>query len=433
MRLVVIGGVAAGMSAAARARRCDPSLDIQVLEKGGSVAWGACGLPYYVEGQVTSLDQLVRYTPEYFRRERDIDVRTGAEVTAISHCRREVSLANGERIPYDRLVIATGARPTRSGIDGAGQPHVFTLGSMGDAHRLKAFLSDRKPQRAAVIGAGYLGLEMTEVLRTHGAEVTVFEASEGVLGRQDAALTALVREHLARFRVELRTLERVGRVGESAVNGVPCDIVLLAAGWQPNVELAADAGIEIGRTGAIRVSERMETNLGGVFAAGDCAETVHLVTGKPEYMPLGTTANKMGRVAGANAAGRRERLAGVAGTMIVRVCGLGIAVTGLSECQARRNSLDAVSAAIDGISKPRYFFGTPARVELVAERRSGRLLGGSVIGEDGVKGRIDVIAAAVSSRMRLDEFEQLDLAYAPPFAPVWDPLLIAAQQLRKLV
>ena len=433
MRLVIVGGVAAGMSAAARARRTDPSLDILVLEKGGSIAWGACGLPYFLEGQVASLDQLVSYTPEYFRRERNIEVRTGAEVAAISHSQRQVSLAGGERIHYDRLVIATGARPDRGGIEGAGQAHVFTLASMDDAQRLQAFLSARKPKRAAVIGAGYLGLEMAEVLRTRGAGVTVFEAAEGVLGRQDPALTDAVREHLTRFGIELRMLERVTQIEPSSVNGVPCDLVVLAAGFRPNAELAIDAGIRIGQTGAIRVSERMETNLGGVFAAGDCAETAHLVSGKPVYLPLGTTANKMGRVAGANAAGRRERFPGVAGTMIVRVCGVGIAVTGLSECQARREGFDAVSAAIDGLSKPGYFFGTPVRAELVAERRTGRLLGGSVIGQDGAAERIGVIAAAVTSRMRLEDFEHLDLAYAPPFAPVWDPLLIAAQQLRKLL
>ena len=274
---------------------------------------------------------------------------------------------------------------------------------------------------------------MAEALRTRGLAVTVFESSEGVLGRQDPALTDVIREHLTRFHIELRTLERVERIEPSSVNGMPCDIVVLAAGFHPNTELARNAGVQIGQTGAIRVSERMETNLGGVYAAGDCAETLHLVTRKAVYLPLGTTANKMGRVAGANAAGRRERFPGIAGTMIVRVCGVGIAVTGLSECQARKEGFDAVSAAINGLSKPGYFHGTPVRVDLVAERRSGRLLGGSVMGQGDAALRIGVIAAALTGRMRLDEFEHLDLAYAPPFAPVWDPLLIAAQQLRKLL
>ncbi len=421
------------MSAAARARRVDPSLDILVLERGPSVAWGACGLPYYLEGQVASLSELIRYTPEYLARERNIEVRTGAEVAAISHARRQVTLTGGERVPYDRLVLATGARPRPPQIQGADAPHVFTLATMDDAARIEAFLSARRPRRAVVIGGGYIGLEMVEVLRARGLDVTLFEAEAGVLGRQDAGLTQVVRDHLARFRVELRTNTRAARIEAGAVDGVPCDLVVLAAGWQPNVELAVEAGVQIGQSGAIRVSERQETSLTGVYAAGDCAETTHLVTGRQVYLPLGTTANKTGRVAGANAAGRRESFPGIAGTLIVRVCGLGIAVTGLSECQARREGMDAVSAAIDGLSRPRYFLGKPVRVELVAERGSGRLLGGSVVSEDDPAGRIGVIAAALTSRMRLDQFEHLDLPYAPPFAPVWDPLLIAARQLRKLV
>ena len=433
MRLLVIGGVAAGMSAAARARRADPSLEIVVLEKGSAVAWGACGLPYFLEGRVVELDQLVRYTPDYFRTERNIDVRTGVEAAEISHARRQVSLTTGEPVHYDRLVIATGARSDRSGIEGSEQGTVFHLASMADAARLKAFLADRRPRRAVVVGAGYLGLEMAEVLRTCGAEVTVFEAESEILGRRDPGLTDAVRRLLERFRVELRLSERITSIAPGAVQGSPCDLTVLSSGWRPNVEMAAQAGVQLGATGAIRVADTMETNLAGVYAAGDCVETIHRVTGKPAFLPLGTTANKTGRVAGANAAGRRERFHGTVGTMIVRVCGIGVGVTGLSECQARQAGFQAVSAAIDGISKPRYFFGTPVRVELVAERGSGRLLGGSVIGEDGTAGRIDVIAAAVTSRMPLDEFEHLDLAYAPPFAPVWDPLLIAAQQLRKML
>jgi CoA-dependent NAD(P)H sulfur oxidoreductase len=421
------------MSAASRARRINPALDITVLEKGPAIAWGACGLPYFLEGQFSSLDQLARFTPESALRERNLAVRTGAEVVSISHARRHVALAGGERIPYDRLVIATGASPVRAGIEGGGQPHVFHLATQEDAARIQAFLCERRPRRAAVIGAGYLGLEMVEALRANGVEVTVFEAGAHVLGRQAPELTALVRAHLKRFHVELRTNQRVARIESTGIEGFPCDMVVLAAGWRPNTELAAEAGVGLGPSRAIRVSERMETNLAGVYAAGDCAETVHLVTGKPVYMPLGTTANKMGRVAGSNAAGRRERFPGVVGTMIVRVCGLGIAVTGLSEEQARGLGLDAVSVSIDGISKPRYFSGTPVRVELVAERAGGRLLGGTVVAQQDAAGRIGIIATALTSRMRLEDFEHLDLAYAPPFAPVWDPLLIAARQLRKLL
>jgi NADPH-dependent 2,4-dienoyl-CoA reductase/sulfur reductase-like enzyme len=430
MRLAVIGGVAAGLSAAARARRCDPSLDITVFEKGPAVAWGACGLPYYLEGRVRSVEDLVVYTPEYFRRERNIAVRTGCAVVAISHSRRQVELAGGERAPYDRLVVATGARLDRS-IDGAGHPGIFTLSTLEDARRLRCFLLEKKPRRAVVVGAGYLGLELAEALRTHGLAVTIFEAASDVLGRRDAALTDFLRKHLERFRIELRLGARVEVVEPGSVAGVPCDLVVLAAGWRPNAELAAEAGIQLGRTGAIRVSEHLETNLAGVFAAGDCAETTHLVTGRSVYLPLGTTANKTGRIAGANAAGRRERFPGVAGTCIVRVCGIGVATTGLSEAQARKEGLDAVEARVEALDKPRYFHGEPVTVTLVADRGARCLIGGTVIGPEGVAGRINVLATAITSHLRVEDLEQLDLAYAPPFAQVWDPILIAAQQLAK--
>ncbi len=431
MRLVVIGGVAAGLSAAARARRCDPSLEITVLEKSDAIAWGACGLPYYLEGQVRSLDELVMHTPERFARDRNIHIRTGAEAVSIEHSRRQVAVAGGERIGYDRLVIATGARPDTAGITGVEQPHVFTLATLADARRIREFLCNRHPRRAAVVGAGYLGLEMAEVLRTYGVRVAVFEAAGELLGRGDPALTDAVTRHLERCRVELRLGTRVAAIEPDRVADFGCDMVVLAAGFKPNVELAADAGIALGRTGAIAVDDRMETNRNGLYAAGDCAETTHLVTSRPAWIPLGTTANKMGRVAGANAAGRRERFPGSAGTLIVRVCGLGVGVTGLSDAHARKEGFNAVSARIEGYDKDRYFGGAKVMIELVADRSTRRILGGAVVGEDGVSGRINVIAAAVTARMRLEDFAQLDLAYAPPYASARDPLLIAAWQLSK--
>jgi len=208
-------------------------------------------------------------------------------------------------------------------------------------------------------------------------------------------------------------------------------MVVLSAGFKPNVEIAAAVGVEIGRSGAIATDERMETNVTGVYAAGDCAEVMHVVTGRPAYIPLGTTANKAGRVAGANAAGGRERFHGIVGTSIVGIFGMAFATTGLSIEQARREGFSPVSARIEAQARPRYFQGRKTTVELVADRATRRLLGGAVVGEEGASGRINVIATALESRMRVDEFEQLDLAYSPPFAPVWDPLLIAAQQLLK--
>jgi NADPH-dependent 2,4-dienoyl-CoA reductase/sulfur reductase-like enzyme len=430
MRLVVIGGVAAGMSAAARARRVDPSLEILVLERGQHVSWAACGLPFYVSGRVASLDELILHTPDYFRRERNIDVRTGAEVVAIQPARRQLVLRGGERISYDKLVIACGARPVRD-LPGADLPHVFTLHTLEDARRLREFIEQRRPQRAVVVGAGYIGLEVADALAERGLCVTVLEASPYILGRQDRELTEIVTRHLGARGIQFRLGTRVSAIQAEGVEGTPADLIVLAIGVRPNVELAAEAGIELGRHGAIRVNERMETNLAGVYAAGDCAETVHVVTGAPVYIPLGTTANKMGRVAGANAAGRRERFPGVAGTLIVALRDLAVAMTGLSSTEARQAGFSPVSVRIEAPDRSRYMGSDPTWVELVADRNTTRLLGGSVIGKRGVAGRINVLAAAITAGMTTEQFAQLDLAYTPPVAPVWDPLLVAANQLRR--
>jgi len=429
--LVVIGGVAAGLSAAARARRVDPHLEIIVLEKGPVISYGACGLPYFVEGRVRDAGQLIAHTPEYFRKERNIEVRTGARVVSISHPRREVTLENGARVRYEHLVIATGARCDTSGLAGVPQPHVFTLQTLDDATRLRAFLREKQPRNAVVVGAGYIGLEAADALRRNGLRVTILDRSGHLLLRDDAWWTGLVHKQLAENGVDWHGGVDVKAIEPDRVGDFPADLVVVAAGFKPNVELAAEAGVELGRSGAIRSDDRMETSLRGVFAAGDCAEVNHLVTGRPTWIPLGTTANKAGRIAGANAAGSRERFPGIVGTSIVSVFGMGFATTGLSSSQARAEGFSPVAAEIAAASKPGYFQGVKTNVELVADRATRRLLGGSVVGEDGAAGRINVIATALHARLRVDEFAQLDLAYAPPFSPVWDPLLIAAQQLMK--
>jgi NADPH-dependent 2,4-dienoyl-CoA reductase/sulfur reductase-like enzyme len=433
VRLAVIGGQGAGLSAASRARRVGPGLEIVVLEKGDTISYVACALPYYVEGRVASENDLTVRDAGYFERQLGIQVRTRTAVREIRHARRELLLSGGERLAYDRLIIATGARPDRSVLGAKPPLEAFTLHTLEDARRLRDFIETRRPRRAAVIGAGYIGLEAADVLRARGLDVTVFEASGYVLGRPDSDLAAEVRDELTRAGIELRLGTPATGVEAGRVNGLACDVIVAAAGSLPNVELAAEAGIQLGATGAIAVDERMETSLPGVFAAGDCAEALHLVTGRPAYIPLGTTANRMGRVAGACAAGGRERFAGIVGTSIVKVCRLGVAMTGLSAAEARKEGFDPVSARITALDHPKYFHGKPTTVGLTADRRSRRLLGGTVTGEAGVPGRINVIAQAITCRMRVEEFEQLDLAYTPPFTPAVDPVLVAARQLLKLL
>lgn len=429
-RLIVIGGQAAGLSAAARAKRIDPRLEVIVFEKSSRIAFAPCGLPYWLEGEVPGVDKLSRFTPEEFERERRVRVCTGVAVVAIQHSRRQVVLSTGERVGYDALVIATGAR-ARKDLPGAEQPHVFTLQTLEGAEALSRFVKDRKPERATVIGAGYLGLELVEVLLRWGLKVRLFEATGGFLGRSEPGMVQWVREYLERLGVEVHLNEPVREIGARQVNGYPSDLVVLATGFQPNVALAEEAGVRLGRTGAIQVNEHMETNLPGVFAAGDCVEVRHIITGTPVYLPLGTTANKTGRVAGACAAGRRERFEGVAGTAIVRVGSLAIAATGVSNLEARAAGFDPVTVEIQARDKPDYMGSRPLYVSLTGARSSGRLLGGVIVGEFGVAGRINVLATALQARMTVDELYQVDLAYAPPFAPVWDPLLVAARELAK--
>lgn len=425
MRLVIVGGVAAGLSAASRARRLSPDLEITVLEKGQRISYGACGLPYLIEGQVASVDALTVYRPEKFERERNIRIRTGAEVVALQHPRREVVLGSGERVKYDRLVWAAGARATRPP-EFEGDPRVFVLHTDTDAERLQTYLQEKNPKTAAVLGGGYIGLEMATALRARGLKVVLYQETTDLLHREDAFLTGALLQHLERCRIETHLNTR-------APANLSADVIVAATGLRPNTTVAAEAGVEVGRTGAIRTSEMLETNLNGIYAAGDCAETTHLVSGRPAWLPLGTTANKMGRIAGANAAGRRERFPGIVGTSLVRVAGLGVGLTGFSEIQARREGLAPVAARVSAPGKARYFWGRSVQVELVADRSTRRLAGGSVLGDEGVAGRIDVIATALTMRMTVDDFAQLDLAYAPPYATAMDPLLIAAQQLLHLL
>ncbi|MEJ5370035.1 MAG: FAD-dependent oxidoreductase [Bryobacteraceae bacterium] len=423
MRILVVGGVAAGLSAALQARRADPSAEIVVLEKGRRISYGACGLPYLLEGQVSSIDQLTVHTPAFFEKDHNIRIRMQCEVVAVEHARREAVLSSGERVHYDRLVWAVGARPARV----SQEPRVFRLHTDEDALKILDFLDSRRPRTAAVVGGGYIGLEAVTALRARGLRVRLYHDSTTLLHREDPWLTKLVAARLEQCGVDLRLNEPVHP------DSVDADLVLDATGLRPNVEILAEAGAALGRTGALSVSERMETSLSGVYAAGDCCEARHVVSGRSVWIPLGTTAIRMGRVAGANAAGRRERFEGVAGTSIVRVAGLAVAVTGFSQQQARREGFSPVEVVVEGRERARYFSGRTLHVQLVADRHSRRLLGAAVLGDNGVLARINTAAAALAAGMDAETFAGLDLAYAPPYSTVTDPLMAAARRLVRLL
>jgi NADPH-dependent 2,4-dienoyl-CoA reductase/sulfur reductase-like enzyme len=438
-RLIVIGGCAAGMSAASKARRLNPDLEIVVYEKTGFVSYASCGLPYYVSGLIEDHNKLVVRTPAQFAKQ-DIEVHLHHEVTEVDteNCRvRVTNLEDGNswNESYDRLLVATGGRPAI--LSGFAFGGVFVLRAVEDGVAVRDFIQRERPRRAVIIGAGYIGVEMAESFRELGLETTVIGRPPQVLKRFDSAMAQLVQDELESKGIwlslgdEVKALEgdaqgRVRRV-ISSKGTFEADLVLLALGVRPNVALAEAAGVALGETGAIATDSQMRTNLPGVFAAGDCAEACHRITGRGAYIPLATTANKQGRLAGTNLGGGHAEFEGIVGTAITKVLDVYAALTGLSEKEARALGYAVQSTKIQAGSRAHYYPGVrPMHVKLVVEEGSGRLLGGQIVGDEGAGPRINVLATALHKGMTVEELSRLDLAYVPPIAPVWDPLLVAA-------
>ena len=444
--IVIIGGNAAGLTAASRAKRIDPRLNVTVLEKGPHISYSTCGIPYYLAKMVSAAD-LVAYTPESFERERGIKVHNYTRVDEISPSRRRVMATRtdtGEHaeFSYERLLIATGVQPKLPAIPGMDLKNVFTIVDLQDALQLNEALANST--RVAVIGAGYVGLEMVECLKALGKTVHLYEREPHVLPGMDGDMAQIIEYELQRFGIRLSVGAKVlALVGSGRVVGVktasglginPADVVLLDTGVVPNVELAREAGIQMGLTGGISVNAYMETNVPGIFAAGNCAETFCAIRKRPVLHYIGTVAAKQGRVAGDNMAARRTKFHGAIGTTVLKVFDLAVARTGLCSADAAAESMPMVSARIEAWDRAAYY--PTARklwVKLIAERESRRLIGAQVAGYGDASKRIDVACAAITSGMRVDELVQLDLAYSPPYGNLWDPLLIAAQAvLRKM-
>jgi NADPH-dependent 2,4-dienoyl-CoA reductase/sulfur reductase-like enzyme len=344
-------------------------------------------------------------------------------------------------LPYDKLVIATGGAPAVH-IPGSELGGVFTCNDLAGTIRLRDYIESRRPQRAVIAGSGYIGLEVADAFASRGIAVAIFERStemvEGIEPEIAARIEAILEKHKVSFSRNATVTEVVGgsRGEAGAVHladgkSEDCDLVLLATGIVPRTELAESAGVRLGATGAIEVDERMLTSVNAIYAAGDCTEVQHLVTGRRTYFPLGTTANKQGRVAGENASGGNATFAGVVGTLVTKVFELEVAKTGLSLAQARAHGFQPDKVAITSTSRAKYFHGKPLDVTLVWDRTSGRLLGCQMAGQEGAAKRIDVAAMALHARMRIPEMLHLDLSYAPPFAPVWEAILIAAHEADK--
>ena len=445
-RIVIVGGVAAGMSAASQAKRRSPQARVMVFERGAHISYGACGMPYNIEDPGRSMEDLVVLTPTAAREERGIELFLRHEVVSIdpaAHSLRVRDLARGEERTeaYDALVLATGASAVRLPLPGFDLPGVTVLRELEDGVLLKRLLAEGR-KRAAIIGAGYIGMEMAHVLTARGLEVTVLEKLPQILPGWGQETVALVLEELKGHGVAVHTGVTVtgaeagpeGHVARVLTDAGPveADLVLQAVGVRPNVRLAADAGLRIGETGAIWVNQYQQTSHESVWAAGDCAEASHRVLRRNAWIPLGTTANKQGRVAGANAIGAGQRFAGIVGTAGFKVFDLEVARSGLGLEQARAEGFEPVSVTIRQRSRAHgYPGGTPVQVTLLADGPTGVLLGAELVGREGAALRANVIAAALASHMTVADLQGLDLVYAPPFAPVWDPLLVAANQLIK--
>ncbi|MGH9276450.1 MAG: FAD-dependent oxidoreductase [Acidimicrobiales bacterium] len=439
-RLVVIGGDVGGMAAAMQARRRQPYLEIVALEKGTWTSYSACGIPYLVGGEVSSVHDLVARTPQEFREDHRIDVRLQHEVVEIDATNGRVDVRDHLhqrtiQLGYDQLQVATGARPTRPDLPGIDGDQVRGVQTLEDAKLLLERARTSECRSVAVVGGGYIGLEMAEAFVRWGASVTVIEGSDQLMGTLDADMAERLLEPMRGLGIEVRLSSEVaafepGRVLLEGGGAVDADLVILGLGVTPNSELAAAAGVATGTRGALSVDRRQRTNLEGVYAAGDCCESWHLVSGRPVHIALGTVANKQGRVAGINLGGGYATFPGVVGTAITKICSVEVGRTGLTEREAAAANIGAAAVSIESTTRSRYLPDTkPMVVKLVAERGTGRLLGGQIVGGEGAAKRIDTVATALHARMRVDEIIDLDLAYAPPFSSVWDPIAVAARRL----
>jgi len=448
-RLIVVGGVAAGMSGASRARKLRRDMEIIVFEKSGYVSYAMCGMPYFVADKVKTPESLLFYEAGFFREKRNIGVFLNHEVTQILPATKTVVVEDRgsgkeQTYEYDKLLISTGARPFVPIPEGTVLRGVFILRQLEDAIALKGYILSEKPVAGLIIGGGYIAMEMAEAFSQAGIKVTVVEKMPEILGTMDKEITERVNEELRRNGVTVIKSDSVARFTErgSRVSGavlssgqtVAADIVLIGAGIRPNSEMAGDAGVRLEPTGAIETDAKMETSIPDIFAAGDCTSAHQLVLGRNAYVPLGTTANKQGRVAGENIAGGDATFKGIVGTSVFKTFDLEVGRTGITEKEAISEHIDYATNVIEHISRAHYYPGvSKVLVKLVAAKETGRLLGAQMIGKEGVVRRIDVFATAITAGMSVQEITELDLGYAPPFGPVNDPVLVAAEQLQKKV
>jgi len=445
-RIVIIGGVAAGTKSAAKARRQDTNADITIYTDEEFISYAGCGQPYYIGGSILIKDNLLARKPEQFEDATNINIKVKHRVSAIDTSSKTVDVINldsneTQNVAYDALVIATGASPIIPPLPGVDLPGVYAVRTIPDAEEMRNLLDTFKTKNVVVVGGGYIGLEMVENLAARNLNVTVVEREDQLVPLFDKDVAGHVRNTLLPKRVTIMTgksLEAINGTAEDGVQSVviagktfPTDMVILSIGVRPNTKLAQEAGIELGVTGAIKVNQKMETSAPDVYAAGDCVETINLVTGKPAWIPLGSTANKQGRVVGTNITGGDAKFPGVYGTGIFRIFDLNVSKTGLSEKEAKKEGIDYEAVIVPADDKPHYMSGIQkVIIKLLAERSTRRLIGAEVWGRGNVDKVIDTIATALHFKATVEDAIQLDLAYAPPYAPAMGNFITAANVLQ---
>jgi NADPH-dependent 2,4-dienoyl-CoA reductase/sulfur reductase-like enzyme len=444
MKFVIIGGDAAGMSAASRARRNLPGLEVTVLEQTQDVSYSACGMPYNIADPDREMDDLVVRHAHVFREKQKIDLRTGHRVEGIDRTAKTVTgrdLKGREfEISYDKLLIATGASPIIPDLPGFDLPGVMALKSLEDGKKIKDFIRSQDVKKVVIIGMGYIALEMCEALRERDIEVHMVKPRPIFLPWMNPELASVVKEEVEGHGVGIHLghkIERIEKSGNFLKVICPDSIlegqaVLVAIGVRPNSEIAARAGLELGPSGSIAVDRTLKTTDENIYSAGDCADAYHVVTGQKTWVPLALRANRAGWAVADNVTGKRTELEGIAGSAVFKVFDLQVARTGLSMGEAEKTGFDPVEVAVQTRSRAHAHPGsTTIHAQIVGDRKSGRLLGMQIVGREGAVHRIKAPSVALHCKMTVEAFSQCDLAYAPPFSPTWDPMLTAANQLVK--
>ncbi|MBN2424606.1 MAG: FAD-dependent oxidoreductase [Calditrichaceae bacterium] len=448
VQIIIIGGNAAGMSAASRARRNDPDAAILVIEKSDIVSYGSCGLPYFVSDEIKNGRDLIARDIETFREKMNIKILLKHEAHAIDSRQKTISVSDlnsGEHkvFRYDKLLISTGAGAIMPKLPGTDLDHVYVLRTLDDAQKIKQALQSGDIKNAVIAGGGYIGLETAEAVAKYNIGVTIVEMADRLMKNVDQDISEIIEAELAAKRCiviknngiqSLSGGQTVKKVYLQTGESIDADMVVFCVGSKPQVEFTKKSGIHLGKTGAITTNPKMQTNLSGVYAAGDCAEVFNIVTNKYDYIPLGTTANKQGRIAGDNMTEKYSVFKGVTGTAAVKVFDLEIARTGITSQECESMKIDFKTVLINSNSRAHYYpDNKPVTVKLIFHAETGRLLGAQIAGKEGVAKRIDILATALHQKMNVREISELDISYAPPFSPVWDPILIAAQQAVKVV